>query len=120
MIDSKVNNAQQKCNVSSDGEIMIPYNLRDQQFCTVELDYSFNLRKIDDKNSQYDYNLCVKHKNLLDKGFYSCEINLRFREYQILSNGLYCDDFDKDRETTKLKYKGFKIENRLIMLNLKK
>ena len=120
LIDSKVNNAQQKCDVSSDGEIIIYYNLRDQQFCTVELDYSFNLRKIDDKNSPYDYNLCVKHKNLLDKGFYSCEINLRFSEYQILSNGLYCDDFDKDRETTKLKYKGFKIENRLIMLNLKK
>ena len=120
LINSKVNNAQQKCDVSSDGEIIIPYNLRDQQFCTVELDYSFNLRKIDDKNSPYDYNLCVKHKNLLDKGFYSCEINLRFCEYQILSNGLYCDDFDKDRETTKLKYKGFKIENRLIMLNLKK
>ena len=118
LINSKVNNAQQKCDVSSDGEIIIPYNLTDQQFCTVELDYSFNLRKIDDKNSPYDYNLCVKHKNLLDKGFYSCEINLRFSEYQILSNGLYCDDFDKDRETTKLKYKGFKIENPLIMLNL--
>ena len=120
LIDSKVNNAQQKCDVSSDGEIIIPYNLTDQQFCTVELDYSFNLRKIDDRNSPYDYNLCVKHKNLLDKGFYSCEINLRFSEYQILSNGLYCDDFDKDRETTRLKYKGFKIENPLIMLNLKK
>ena len=117
LINSKVNNAQQKCDVSSDGEIIIPYNLRDQQFCTVELDYSFKLREIVDKNEQY-YNLCVKHKNLLDKGFYSCEINLRFCEYQILSNGLYCDDFDKDRETTKLKYKGFKIENPLIMLNL--
>ena len=117
VIDTKVNNTQVEFTATSYGEVNIKYNFVGKQFCTVELDYSFKLREIVDKNEQY-YNLCVKHISLLDKGFYSCEINLRFYEYQILSSGLYCDDFDKDRETTKLKYKGFKIENPLIMLNL--
>ena len=118
LIDSKINNTQEKCYVEN-GEIIIPYNLICQQFCTVELDYSFSLREIDDEKSQYQYNLCVNHKNLLDKGFYSCEINLDSLDCQILSDGLYIDNFDKFSKTTKLIFKGFKFRNPLIMLNLK-
>ena len=119
LIDSKVNNTQGECTASKYGFINIPYSLRCEQFCIIELDYSFELRKIDDEKSQYAYNLCVNHKNLLDKGFYKCEINLRSSEYQIQSNGLFFDDYDEDREITVLRYSGFKFGIPLIMLNLK-
>ena len=99
--------------------INIYFHLKNEQFCVVELDYTFELKKISDINPKFDYNLCINHKNLLIGGFYSCEINMEYQDmFEIKSNGLFIDKVDKNDNSMKLRYKGFKTGNPLVMLNL--
>ena len=123
LIQSKINNEENdRCKVQNLGKfdiINVYFGLKNEQFCVVELDYTFELKDIRDTNPNFGYNLCVNHKNLLIGGFYSCEIKMEHQNMiEIKSNGLFIDTIDEKDYTMKLKYKGFKTTNPLVMLNL--
>lgn len=123
LIKSRVNNEEgdrnKVVNMRDFDLINIYFRLRNEQFCVVELDYTFKLKDINDINPKFGYNLCINHKNLLIGGFYSCEINMEYQNMiEIKSSGLSIDTVDKSENRMKLKYKGFKSGNPLVMLNL--
>ena len=123
LIKSKINNEDDdRSKVVKMGNfdlINIYFHLKNEQFCVVELDYTFELKKISDINPKFDYNLCINHKNLLIGGFYSCEINMEYQDmFEIKSNGLFIDKVDKNENCMKLRYNGYKTGNPLVMLNL--
>ena len=123
LIKSKVNNEDDDrskvINFGSFDAINVYFRLNNEQFCVVELDYTFKLKNISDTDSKFGYNLCVNHKNLLSGGFYSCEINMEYEEnLEIKSKDLFVDTADKNNNSMKLRYKGFKKGNPLVMLNL--
>lgn len=123
LIKSKINNVEEErtkvINLGDFDAINVYISLKNEQFCTVELDYKFKLKDIRDTNPKFYYNLCINHKNLLIGGFYSCEINLECEDMlEFKSNGLFIDTVDKYNNDMRLRYKGFKTANPLVMLNL--
>lgn len=66
LIKSKINNVEEErtkvINLGDFDAINVYISLKNEQFCTVELDYKFKLKDIRDTNPKFYYNLCINIK----------------------------------------------------------